>query len=340
MWTSPKEATSDAACVPIPDPPTPVKNVIVPGDMCETDESCFGADGSVTCSDGKCTTTVKTGDDCPDIEGQPGHKYCPENNYCKDKKCVASIDAGEVCDTGIECKFGLACVASDDAMTEFKCAKLGELVDAKKFDTTRYIRAADAWLGQDLLCKTGVSYAFDEAAPAKRECRQAPKSDATTEDALKQPSGDGADCAFTQWNDPADAAKAVPSKDASFCGFNTEGAGYCSKRKGDSWYNTVRSSLISTDPSSVACHLFSGVGSCKAFYDALNTKESDLPKHYYQNVYEVSIEGGYANVAENDDCTKKTITQGYWMVDSDYAMNLGMTSVIAMIMSLSALLLL
>lgn len=97
-WGKPEDATKDGTC----SDPTPQPDVkMVPGDICEKKEDCFGEADKVDCAGGKCTTSVKIEEDCPG-EGDDAQKACPVDAWCDGGKCAARKDAGTDCAANYE----------------------------------------------------------------------------------------------------------------------------------------------------------------------------------------------------------------------------------------------
>lgn len=336
MWASVADATKDAACQS-GGTPEPVKNVTAPGDVCTADSECFGVTGEATCSSGACATSRAATGECPSSEGVDPHKWCPVGNYCASGTCAPTKKVDEECSATDLCGAGLGCIAleKDGAMEAAKCAKFNALADGSTFTYATLRTAADPWLGYLNMCKSNHVIVIDEAS-TKVQCRAGDKSEATTEDALKTADGSGVDCKYTTYNDPTDPTKAVDATDKSKCGFNTGTAGYCTKRKGDSWFTDINSKVQAIDFTQFKCHVSTGVTTC---YDVKNNvldKNKDTVLDYSKALLFTNENLGWGLYADNDKCVKKAITLAYWG-QTDAGMNISLASFGVIAMAISAL---
>ena len=109
--------------------------------------------------------------------------------------------------------------------------------------------------------------------------------------------------------------------DLSKCGFNTDQAGWCNKRKGDQWFKTALSDFKQLDFTSVNCHVLSGIESCMEFKKLNQTIIHEFKRAVIETDYDI----GYANYALNDKCVANAITVSYWQDDyPDFAFGVPM----------------
>lgn len=343
-WSSITQASENATCV---DPATPETNVTLPGDQCSTDADCFcpaaaGDYENVTCSctSGACKTTNEIGGFCDNFqEGDVsvvGTNFCPQGSYCDtdNKNCTAVKGDGAECSALEQCPTGWGCykkiVEGEDTFT---CQKYWTVENGVKVDKT-YLRAGGLVLAAVDVCKSHHYIDVDGQA-TQIECRQAPKSDNVTSEAdLKRAEGPSEnDCAYTNYDKADDATEAQNATDTSLCGFNKDGASYCNKRKGDSWFQDVLKVVQGKDLTKVSCHANSGLANCVDAGAKIGT--SDF-KAWVRELLSISAYGNYAN---NDNCVASSVTAEFWQGDSpDFAFNsLTMSSLATIVLTISAL---
>lgn len=154
------------------------------------------------------------------------------------------------------------------------------------------------------------------------QCVAADKSQDQTLESLKRTEGNGQKCYYDGVNGT--------SFDLSKCGFNTDGSGWCNKRRGDKWFTDALSQLKKIDFSKVHCHVSSTISTCS---DLLNLNQTVLHE-FTRAVTESDYDIGFANYAQNDKCVAKSITTSYWQEDfPDFAVLFKMP-ILALLLSL------
>ena len=102
------------------------------------------------------------------------------------------------------------------------------------------------------------------------------------------------------------------------CGFNSDDKAYCNKHIGDDDMVKLIADLTVILRKDYKCHfnhrfIYDATKSVFNCADLLkNEKASEVAK-FHQLSYLIN-QGGYARVANNPSCVKKTITHSYWKV--------------------------
>jgi hypothetical protein len=306
---------------------------VVPGDWCEVKDNCFGKDkGNVECTGNSCEVG-----EAKDIEWfddkTPEHRYCPPGYYCGDdgtnKGWLEALAADADCsDTAKFCKFGLAWVATnDDKYDDFKCTKFDSLEKDNKFKIGgSYVgRSSFFFFGTGHVCKT-FHAAYDDETKLYT-CRPPFKHDGTD---YKKSKG-GEDCQWIDYDDPKDGDGGKKITEPAHCGYNTDVSGYCDKKKGDETFVNALNA-IKEDFSEKVCHIQSTLSNCTAY-----SGDKDKMQTWKDLNYET--EGAnYANIVDNADCTKRSITIGYWGEErAGFAFQYAIVSFTAMMFSVAAL---
>ena len=343
-WSSITQASENATCA---DPSDPEKNVTLPGDQCTANDECLAPlmsgeyeNVTVTCTSGACKTTNAIGDFCDNsIDGDVttvGSNFCPQGSYCDldNKNCTAVKGDGEVCSALEQCPTGWGCYKKiEDGVEDFTCQKYWTVEDGTKVDKT-YLRGG-ALLAVADVCKSHHYIDVDGQA-TQIECRKAPVSvNVTSEADLKKPDGPTEnDCSYTNYDKADNATEPQDATDTSLCGFNKDGASYCNKRKGDSWFQDVLKKVQGKDLSSVSCHANSPLTTCVDAGAKIGTSDY---KAWVREILSIST---YANYADNDNCVASSVTAEFWQGDSpDFAFNsLTMSSMAMIVLSISAML--
>lgn len=338
-WFSVDQATENATCADAPDP---VVNMTVPGDTCDAKSECFGLDNETSCA-GTCATQRKAGDFCENTgtgeDAILGTKWCNVGEYCDtdNKQCVAQLAADAVCTAAEQCSTGYGCIKVLGGETEeFKCTSYWTLNNGTKFDGS-LMRQGGLLLNTDDACKSHHHIQPDETK-LEFECRMAPVSTGVSKESdLKRPDGPSDDCKFTAYDDPENPDTAQEKTDTAKCGFNQDGAAYCDKRKGDSWFQKVLGEVQKKDLSNLKCHALSGLTTCGAAAAALGTS---IYKDWVREVLTTDESGaGYALYADNANCVGKSMTNEYWQDDSPNFgfSSLTMSSLATIVLTISAL---
>lgn len=163
-------------------------------------------------------------------------------------------------------------------------------------------------------CASQNAFIFDYSKPDRRECRKASVGNATTEDELKRPDGPSNDCLYVTYDDFNDKDKPLLKTDIAQCGFNKDSAAYCSKRKGDSWYQAVLKQLQSVNLSGLRCHALSNLSNCGSTNVIFGKELIKSLTREYLATDESYL--GWALFANNGKCVASSITDYYWMGDS------------------------
>ena len=337
-WPTPDNATANAVCT---DPVDPEANVTLPGDLCTNDTECFnGMYSNATCSGGTCKTTAEIGTNCtvgPDDSPDFGTRSCPAGSICNGTQCVKQSGKGDECDSFENCTTGYACLKitypPEKETSTFMCTDYWSLDVGTIFDAT-YMTRGGFVLTQFDACSTHHSYSND-SDPNLHECRTPPKSNYTTEEELERPGGPADNCTYTTFDDPQSTTAGTETNDTAKCGFNKGGSAYCSKRKGDKWFQDAFDEVKTKSIGGLECHALSPLSTCGT---AVSTIGEDTYKKWVKAILEVDDNFGYGLYADNDDCVKNSITNEFWQISSDSAFgSLTLSSFAAMILTISAL---
>jgi hypothetical protein len=334
-WTSPDDAVNNETCQTSPIV-NPVVNLTLPGDLCDNATECFGLDAEKSCTSGVCATNRTAGSECTVEVGFTGHEWCPAGTYCDiaNKVCVSQNGTNEECSAYWQCTVGYACLKVGNSTT-FNCTEWFSVENGTQVDGTYLDPSRTILLATSDVCADHSYITINEASPFTFECRTARVSDDTTDSTLKRTNGVENTCNYTTYEDPTNATLAVSATDSSFCGFNKDSAAYCSKRKGDSGFQAALAVVKTLNTSGIKCHPLSSLLACG---EVAKVFDSATVAVWVKAITAVEENGGrWANYANNDNCVKQAITASYWAED-DFAFNsFSMTSLAAMIMTISAL---
>ena len=336
-WLRPDQA-KNATCQQIV-PAQILNNTRLAGELCTNSSQCFNNAGGANCTAvgnnvGHCMTPVAEGTTCPDLAGAGrGHDYCPENMFCNStKKCQPAIRQGGKCDQDTLCAFGLACIATDTAFTNFTCQPFGTVPSGSRFKEF-LINEGDDYTGLYSVCE---SYNYNETDVHElRECRPGDKSELENESDLRK-SGIDQMCNYKRYTGAgANTTHPVNATEPAECGFNRDTYAWCRKRKGDRWFLATHRRVKELDLSSFNCHPKSPMNLC---HDAVTRIDKNLQLDFQQRLFEVSPFTGFARVANNDRCVAKTITAAFWQTRSpDSAFGLTLASVFTAVLTFTAL---
>lgn len=150
------------------------------------------------------------------------------------------------------------------------------------------------------------------------KCALADQSLDQEESKLIRYQGAGLTCNYTIFKGTDPKSQSENKTDVSICGFNSFTHGFCRKRKGDTWFVDAYSRIMRIDYAKMNCHIMSSVETCYAFTES-KTQQENLRK-WYTALQDVDYDYGWPLYAENDECVKDTITDGYWDVkEPDYS---------------------
>jgi hypothetical protein len=336
-WANPEAAVNNETCQTHTIDPT-IVNLTMAGDACENATECFGLTAEKSCSDGFCATNRTAGSNCTvDITlGITGHEWCPAATYCNTTTnvCDSQKAANEECADFSQCTTGYACLKVGNSTT-FNCTSWFSVDNGTLVDTTRFNPGRTILLATSDVCSSHSYITPDATKAYEIECRTARVSADTTDDGLRRTNGIENTCNFTKYEDVTNATLAESATDSSFCGFNKDSAAYCSKRKGDSGFQAALSVVKGLSVSGIKCHPLSPLLTCGEVAKVFSTATVAVWVKAITAVEENN--GRWANYANNDNCVKSAITASYWAED-DFAFNsFSMTSLAAMIMTISAL---
>lgn len=343
-WTSISDASENATCA---DPVDPTANATLPGDSCSADSECLAPLASdeyenvtVTCTSGACKTTNAEGGYCANYEDDEGtttlaSNYCPQGTYCDtdNSNCTAVLGDGDVCSALEQCPTGWGCFkTNEEGVEDFTCQKYWTVENGVQVDKT-YLRTG-ALLAVADACKSH-HYIEVSGSTTEIECRQASVSvNVTSEADLKREDGPAEDdCSYTNYDDADNSTLPVDATDISLCGFNQDGASWCNKRKGDSWFQAILETVQGKDLTTVSCHANSALTSCVDAGAKIGTSDY---KTWVRELLSVSAWGNYA---DNDNCVASSVTAEFWQGDNpDFAFNsMTMSSFAMVVLSISAL---
>jgi hypothetical protein len=328
-WNDIGQAQNNSTCITESNHTVRANNTVNPGDICFNDTQCFNHDNNVTCSSDKCVTTYTNQSDCPKIGSEIGHEYCPTGHYCKSTKCTPALTKNATCTEDVECKFGLACVATNSPNYDsFTCQAFNSLAINATFNDDKLTFPEDLWLGRNNMCTSNNAIQVDTKG-SLYSCRKGDQGTTEKESDLKTAES-GTACNYLVYNNTTNPDNATEATDYSICGFNKGTNAYCLKRKGDSWFTEAYSKVSALDLSIYDCHVKSTVSECK---DAQDKIDSKTIHNYYKALTETSTTYGYHLYANNDNCVADAITTSYWETESpDMAMHMQILSLAALLM--------
>lgn len=336
-WTNPTQANANKTCFLNKDPAL-ANYTRLAGETCFNSTQCFNSNAAVNASVCEIPTGKRVGfcrGNVP-INGactRGDSRYCNAGAYClsSNNTCQAAKTEGQVCSQTNLCRFGLICVASNDAQNNFTCHKSGSLTNNQNFTIT-YVEEVDEFFGVNSLCPGHTVNNTD--SPNKRTCRPGDLSDDQNESQLKR-SGVDQICNFTTFHGPGILANQnKSSSELAECGFNKDSSAWCRKRKGDKWFQEAYKKFIATDFSQLYCHSQSKVAECYEFHYG---NAVDIHTTFANALFEVSSITGFARVANNDDCVAKSVTANFWMGRSPLdAYNTGIAVASAIILAMNA----
>lgn len=265
-----------------------------PGDSCLTDEECYGAG---FCYQGVCqASNPNVGAACNSTLD------CSTDQYCFSSKCKAVQAPMSTCENQEEsCPFGTVCTTYQDSVNFFGKPNQSTLKHCVPlFSQDLKMEDADysTQLGTDepLLCKTGYAM-FEED---HWWCMNPPVSTTTYKMGFEQ----GAKCFYKAYLDKENPDNEAIQQDFALCGFNTDQKAYCNQREGDKAYQNYLFKYKNILSKGVKCNPLSK--KCHDLYSKSGFEEIERQATY------IVVPGGNANVAQNDDCVKRSITNQYW----------------------------
>lgn len=323
-WDNPSQASKESKCE-LDKRAELLNNTSLPGDICLNNTHCINNAKNFNCTGGMCISPYKNQSTCENVSGGAGHQYCPTGYYCKSKKCTPTLGLGKVCTDGEDCKFGLACIATNGPKYDnFTCQAFNSLNEGDIAEIKFLTYPGDIWMGINNLCKSNHAIKVT-GKETQYTCRKGDTSTDVEEKDLRREES-GKICTFLSYNNGSDATKFVNKTDYSSCGFNKDDGAYCIKRKGDKWFNETYSAIAKIDLTTFDCHVESTVEKC---YDAMKKMDKKLHGDYFRALLAVSPTRGHHLYANNDNCIAKTITKSFWQEKlPDSAMNLGTISML------------
>ena len=295
---------------------------IAPGDWCPgNDDDTWKCYGNATCSSNKCTLDV--GDTPPVcyVEGTGGvysaeQKACPLGYYCpaggdSTTVCAAIKKNGETCTTSTECGLLSYCNTTATEAADKKCMYIGTTANGVVIPANDY-----TWCASGHVNTTGTTAAPVYTCTEGYVAKENSGSSATFDDESS--------CEYTYLGEDGNTYTYTTP---ALCGFNQDELYRCPVYQSDTlfkgtWTKWIEA-IASVKPNE-NCNLGSaglGAGSNTPYCVALI---DNVGKTFYQDAakmgFVVAGEQGWPNVANNADCVKATITDGYWFESSNAVM--------------------
>lgn len=332
-WNNPDDAKGATASVNCGDTSTkkfpvdwtaPADNTLLDGDHCTTAAQCFASDPVTSdCVDSICKVSAGLDDPCNNDS-----KNCPIGHFCSgDNKCTALLGVGDTCVKDEECARGHNCIKIGEG--EFTCTAYATLEEGAQFTlpatNSQPQGLKDATVGSSSVCKTGGQTTIGEVTQCRYQQR--------TVDQVHFVDNLQTKCKFntyinedlTKYNDATVDETVDP-----LCGFNSNSSAVCPMYPGDDKFLDLKAE-VAKFVKDMNCHRLSGVSSfatgqvCQDYFLKKEEKEAFLAFRMGQ----VGTHQIWANTANNDQCTARTITFRNWNgFDSAY-MSYGVVGMIA-----------
>lgn len=302
---------------------TPADNTLLDGDHCTTDAQCFAADPvTSTCADNACKVSAAEGDECANDS-----RNCPIGHFCSgENKCTALLGLDAVCTKNEECARGHDCIKIGDA--DFKCTAYATLEEGDQFTlpaTNSQPQSLKATVGGSTVCKTRGQTTIGDVTQCRYQQR--------TVDQIHSVEGLNTKCKSNTFvsDDLAKFNEATLNEDIDpLCGFNMNTSAVCPMYPGDDKYIALAGE-VAEFIKDMNCHRLSAQHSfetgavCQAYFEKM-TEKGAFKKFRLGQVSDPQI---WANTANNDQCTARTITFRNWNgFDSAY-MSYGVVGMIA-----------
>jgi hypothetical protein len=336
-WSNPTQANINKTCLTIVDPQF-TNYTRIAGETCYNSTQCFNSNAATNSSVctiasnenmGYCTASVPINGAC----ASGNHEYCDVGAYClsSNNTCQVARVVGETCDQSTLCRFGLICLASNDALNLFTCNSPGNLTNNMNFTAT-YIEDTDEFYGVNSAC---IGHTVNDTTNDEvKICRMGDLSLDQGKEALRRTGTDQL-CNYTSFVGAGIGLnESRTGVDSAECGFNLDNSAWCHKRKGDTSFVEAYAKFIATDVSGYYCHVASNVEDCFAF---LYGDGKDIYRTFSNALFEVNLVTGFARVANNDKCVAESITVSFWNGNSpDNAYNAGIAVISAISLAMIA----